>query len=82
MVAHEESHMHDAMAAKPKVCKGKADGVLVAANAGKQTKATEIAASNAEIECLKTKQKTGCEPCKQIIDQRINQMEGYRDSFK
>jgi len=44
---------------------------------------TEINASNVEINCLKNKllHKT-CDTCTQIINQRIKQMENYRDSFK
>jgi hypothetical protein len=44
--------------------------------------ASEIAAANAEIDCLKKKRPSACDSCKQMIDQRIKREEKYRDGFK
>jgi hypothetical protein len=82
---HEESHRRDALADNPRVCKGKADGTIVAATPVARD-ASEVVASNAEIDCLRRKLEThgdgsDCD-CKQIINDRIKQMEEYRDKFK
>jgi hypothetical protein len=84
MQQHEGSHKADALASNPKVCKGAADGIQVGFSNEKERRASEIAASTVEIDCLnsKKKQKDTCDRCKQLIDQRINQMEGYRNGFQ
>jgi RHS repeat-associated protein len=79
--AHEESHIADTVAANPKVCKGKADGVILKFPPA-TTAASEITASNAEIDCLWKKYHEDCKDCKQIILNRIGDVEAYRDGFK
>jgi hypothetical protein len=82
MRRHEESHRADALAADANLCKGKADGSQVNMNGTAEQSASEIKASNAEINCL-TPQVSKVGPvCKSIIERRIKQMETYRDSFK
>jgi RHS repeat-associated protein len=83
MRAHEEQHIRDLNAANPKVCEGVADGIKVGFSNLKERAATEVAASNIEISCLKMK-KAGagpaCKTCnRELLDQRIKQMERYRD---
>jgi RHS repeat-associated protein len=78
---HEERHIKDSMAAMPDICKGKPAGAVVGSSGLTHTK-TEIAASAAEIICLQNKLKNACDNCKKLIDDRIKQMRGYRDSFK
>jgi len=80
---HEESHMADTLAANPKVCKGKADGVILKFPPA-TTAASEITASNAELDCLRDRLEHGCkkEGCGPIILNRIQDVEAYRDSFK
>ena len=77
---HEQSHADDALKSNPDVCKNKADGTQVTM-ADSEQKASEVKASNAEIDCLKKALK-GCSASdKPWIDNRINQIEKYRDSF-
>lgn len=86
MLLHERRHIRDVTADNPRVCEGVPDGIKVGFSHGsKQEAATEIAASNIEIECLKKlKNKKGsCDTCNQdLIDKRIAQMRRYRDGFK
>jgi hypothetical protein len=82
MRRHEESHRADALASNAKLCKGKTDGSQVTFSSTAEQKASEIKASNAEINCLKGKAKKASVKCKPIIKDRITQMKGYRDSFK
>jgi uncharacterized protein RhaS with RHS repeats len=87
MRAHEQQHIRDLNAANPRVCKGIADGIIVGFSSDnpKQTATTEIAASNVEIVCLKKLlQQSACEDnCKKsLLNQRIKQMEDYRNGFK
>lgn len=78
---HEERHIKDSMAAVPDICKGKPAGTVIGST-GLTHKKTEIAASAAEIICLQNKRKNACDNCKELIDDRIQQMRKYRDSFK
>jgi len=78
---HEQSHRSDAIAENASICKGVVSGKTVRPNAGAQRNATEIRASNVEIDCLKAKLPTAGD-CTGIINSRITQMEAYRDSFK
>lgn len=81
MRVHEETHIRDSMAGAPKNCVGKPAGTLVG-SWGQTHDNTEVAASNAEIDCLKDKLKKeqcGGGSCTNIINDRIKQMEGYRD---
>jgi hypothetical protein len=80
MDKHEQSHRSDALSAKKDVCKDQKDGTQVTFN-GEQ-KASEIKASNVEIDCLNAKLPKAGADCKEIIKSRITQMKGYRDSFK
>jgi len=77
---HEQSHRSDALGAKPEVCKDQTDGTQVTFN-GEQ-KPSEIKASNVEIDCLNAKLPGAGADCKETIKSRIEQMKGYRDSFK
>ena len=81
IAAHEASHKRDALAANPTVCQGAASGIQVAMEPQEQSP-SEIAAANAEINCLKKQRPTACDSCQQKIDQRIKQERGYRDGFK
>ena len=80
---HEESHIKDTLAANPMVCKGKADGVIPKFPPA-TTAASEITASNAELECLRDKLEHGCkkEGCGPIILNRIQDVEAYRNGFQ
>jgi RHS repeat-associated protein len=78
---HEESHIADDLAADPNVCKGKAPGVRLGYDPGTRA-ASEIKASNAELDCLWKEYHNGCKDCKQIVLDRIGDVEAYRDSFK
>jgi hypothetical protein len=80
--SHEQSHRADALAEKANICSGVAAGKTVRPDAGAQQKATEIKASNAEINCLTPQLPKVGEVCKNIMQARIKQMEAYRDSFK
>jgi hypothetical protein len=80
MQKHEESHRSDALTAKADICKGQAANTQVTFN-GEQ-KASEIKASNVEINCIKPQLPKVGEVCKKIMQERIKQMEKYRDSFK
>jgi RHS repeat-associated protein len=79
---HENSHADDARTASPNLCKDKAAGTQVIFSTRAEQNASEIKASDTEITCLKDKAKNCAEKCKKIIDDRIKQMEAYRDSFK
>jgi len=82
MRTHELSHASDALASDKVICKGKANGSQVNTAAGAEQKATEIKASNAELGCLRPQVAKVGVVCKGIIEDRIKQMEKYRDSFK
>ncbi len=79
IIRHEESHKTDALAANAKICKGATSGNIVTVNTAAERKATEVKASNVEVNCLKAKPET--KACKTIIANRITQMIAYRDSF-
>jgi RHS repeat-associated protein len=82
MRAHENSHKLDLLASNPTICKGSVAGIQVAFSNVTEQKDSEIRALAVEIICLLNKEKAGCGPCKQIIDDRIKQIRAYRDSFK
>jgi len=84
MQQHEESHKRDALASNPRVCRGAADGIQVGFSNERERAASEIAASTVEINCLNEKrQQRNCDDrCKQLVDQRIQQMEQYRNGFQ
>jgi hypothetical protein len=67
MKVHEERHIADVMAVRPKIRKGKADGVLVGPFKGPEQNATEIAASSAELDCLRKKMDSSCKGCGPIM---------------
>jgi hypothetical protein len=79
---HEQSHLADAVAAKPDICKSQAAGGVIGATPGGEQNATEFKASNVEIACLQGKQAAADAKCKPIITARITQMKAYRDRFK
>lgn len=95
MTAHEQSHIADALGQNPNICVGVPPGTRVEASGSgrtaaaaraaalKEKAATEIKASNVEIDCLKAKlSKANCDDkCKAVIQQRIQQMIQYRNSF-
>jgi hypothetical protein len=79
---HEQSHRSDALVAKANICTGVDAGKTVRPDAGAEQKATEIKASNVEIDCLRAKLPKADGGCKKIEQDRISQIEKYRDSFK
>jgi hypothetical protein len=79
---HEQSHLADAVAAKPDLCKTQPAGGVIGATPGAEQNATEFKASNVEIACLQGKQAAADATCKPIIAARITQMQAYRDRFK
>jgi RHS repeat-associated protein len=78
---HEQSHIGDALAANPKVCKGQAPGRIVAFDPALR-RASEIKASDAEIDCLRNEMDHGCKGCGSIILERIGEVQSYGNSFK
>ena len=80
---HEESHIKDTLAANPKVCNGQVDGAIPRFPTA-NTAASEITASNAELDCLRDKLEHGCkkEGCGSIILNRIQDVEAYRNGFQ
>jgi hypothetical protein len=82
MRSHELSHRADVLAVNADICKDKADGSQVNTAAGDEQKATEIKASNAEIDCLTPQIPRVGEVCKKIIQDRVTQMRAFRDSFR
>jgi len=82
MRKHEESHKADALAANSKICVGQTAGKIPCFSGPAEQKPSEIKASNVEIDCLKLKKPNASATCKPIIESRITQMIGYRDSFK
>ena len=82
MLLHEESHRRDALKSNPKVCKGAADGIQIGYSNAQEQSASEIAASKVDIDCMKKKLKGACDTCKPLLDDRIKQLESFRDSFK
>jgi hypothetical protein len=79
---HELSHRADALAANADICKDKANGSQVNTAVGDEQKATEIKASNVEIDCLTPQIPRVGEVCKRIMQDRVTQMQAYRDSFR
>lgn len=84
MQQHEGSHKSDALASNPRVCRGAADGIQVGFSNERERAASEITASTVEINCLnaKRRQRNCDDRCKQLVDQRIQQMEGFRNGFQ
>jgi len=82
ILLHEESHRRDALKSNPKVCKGAADGIQIGYSNAQEQSASEITASKVDIDCMKKKLKGACDTCKPLLDDRIKQLESYRDSFK
>lgn len=84
IAVHERTHVDDMLKLKADICKGKPKGMVVEFPTN-VIAATEIRASQAEIDCLeallKAAQCTDNE-CKETINARISQMQKYRDSFK
>lgn len=78
---HEQSHIGDALASNPKVCRGQAKGRIVAFDPA-AVRASEIKASDAEVECLRNELDHGCKGCGPIILQRIGEVQSYGNSFK
>jgi RHS repeat-associated protein len=78
---HEQSHIGDALAANRKVCKGQADGRIVAFDPALH-RASEIKASDAEIDCLRSELDHGCKGCGPIVLERIGEVQSYGNSFK
>jgi len=79
-LAHENSHRADAMAAAPKICRGKAAGIIVGFSNLEEQRFGESKASNAELDCLRNKLDKGCKGsgCGPMILERIQDVEGYR----
>ncbi|MFA6162539.1 MAG: DUF4157 domain-containing protein [Methylobacter sp.] len=79
IIQHEESHKTDALAANANICNGATSGNIVTVNTAAERRATEVRASNVEINCLRAKPET--DACRATIADRIRQMIAYRDSF-
>ena len=80
---HEQFHAQTALKASPHVCQGKAAGTQVVYSDTAEQRPDEVAASEAEINCLNRAKESGCKDCNAAsMDARVTQMEGYRDSFK
>ena len=80
---HEETHIADALADNPDVCRGKNNGVILRFPTATKA-ASEVNASNAELACLRDKLEHGCkkEGCGAIILDRIETVKGYRNAFQ
>jgi hypothetical protein len=86
-IKHEQSHRADALASDPRVCKrwywsDYQDSTQVSMSDTTEQKASEIKASQVEIDCLNAKLPTASATCKPCHENRIKQMIAYRDSFK
>ena len=80
---HELSHAEDALKAEPDICQDKADGTQVLSSDSEERAASEIKASQVEIDCLNSGLTSKCPVCnRKAVRNRIKQMEKYRDSFK
>jgi len=81
---HEESHIKDAMQHKDSstICKGQAPGVRVGFADLQEQNASEVAAYDAEIKCLKEAQKHECPGCFRIILDAISDAEDHRADFQ
>jgi hypothetical protein len=79
-VRHEITHIIESTIAFPTICIGQPAGTVIGSS-GLTHNTTEVNASNAEINCLNKKLDTPCGggPCRDIILQRIIQMQDYRD---
>lgn len=75
---HEESHRADALASNPKVCKGKGLRGRIVAFDPVGTRASEVKADDAELECLRNELDHGCKGCGPIILERIGTVENHR----
>jgi hypothetical protein len=77
---HEQSHLADAMASNPKICRGQADGVIIGFSNFDEQKSGEIKAYTAELDCLESKMKARCKDCLQpLIDAILNAQEHIND---
>jgi RHS repeat-associated protein len=83
IIEHEKNHIEYNMASNPTVCNGQIAGMRVGTSTPDERSATEIAASNAEIACLRKQLEKECtsSSCKDLINRRITQMEVYRNGF-
>jgi RHS repeat-associated protein len=80
---HELSHVADAVLQNSTICQGQKKGILVLFSDRAEQAAGEIKASEVELACLRKKlSQFLCGKCDDVIEQRIKQMEKYRDSFK
>jgi RHS repeat-associated protein len=80
--AHEESHLADAKATNPKICKGQAKGAVIGFSNPDEQKVGEIKAYTLELDCLdkKMKDKERCKGCLQpLIDAILNAQERIND---
>lgn len=82
---HEQSHRRDTLAICPDVCKGEEEGTQIKLSTSERAK-QEVKASNVEIACLEghlsRHKKAGDATCQTMVEDRIKQMEKYRDGFK
>lgn len=85
MIMHEAHHIADYGAWCPDICKGQPDGSRTLMTADER-KNSEVPASNIEIACLQgwlaTHTANKDAACTTMVQNRITQMEAYRDSFK
>jgi hypothetical protein len=74
--AHEQSHMKDIAAQNPNICKDKPEGVVVGTRDEEEDRKSQIAAFEAQKECLKAKKaRDTCGKCTQYIDDAIRDID-------
>ncbi len=80
---HEESHIRDALAANPKVCRGVAAGIQVGFSNDIEQDTSEIAAYTTEVQCLKEKKtREKCPTCIKALDEQIQNAEHLIERFR
>ena len=80
---HENRHRRDALASNPSVCRNVAKGIQVDYSNNQERKASEIAGSTVEINCLENAlKKAKCDHCKEDIQQYKKKVEDYRRYFE
>jgi RHS repeat-associated protein len=80
---HENQHRREALASNPSVCRNVAKGIQVDFSNDQEGKASEIAASTIEIDCLEAAlKKAKCDHCKEDIQQYKKKVEDYRRYFE
>jgi RHS repeat-associated protein len=80
---HEESHMADAIAANPKICKGQVNGAVIGFSNPDEQRVGEIKAYAAELDCLNNKKLHHfCKDCFQPLMDAIQNAGDRINAFK